>query len=252
MAISMTTFGNTLSELQAGANADKGLDYQRANAQDALNQQRLEAFLRLRGQQLETQARQSDTAAARTQRMAELLQQTQANRELAQMDAASRLAVANATAAGRGAPANAELEALKFEQAQLLQRGKQMSDARKAAVAERQKIKDAQGRTDFFEPNISFWNRRVNPRWTELNDLIAKIDVEAGKLGFAPSADGGLTVGDTPVTPQVPTQFNSFTPNQVVPLNLNQNSVPAMLQTPPVSTNRVIRVGPNQQLHYVQ
>lgn len=208
MAIAMRTFGNTLSDLQAGTNADKGLDYQRANLQDQVNQQRLEAFLKLRGQQLEQQAKQSQMAAERAQRMAELLQQnkqfdteqrnrmdlgrlnSETQKSIAESDARSRLDAAKATAEGRfdprGMQALADIEALNQENLQKTRYAQQLSDARKAAIATRNKIKADQGFFDVGQPN--------DARWAEINDAITKLDAQAVQLGIAPSPDGGYVV----------------------------------------------------------
>lgn len=247
MAIPLSTYGNTLSELQAGTNAAQALDYQRANAQDAISQQRLEAFLRLRGQELQAKAQQNRDAAERAQRMAELLQQnsqfgtSEANRmKLADIEARTRENVAKTTAEARGLDPRVyqmmtEYQAMNDERAQLMSKGQQLSAARIAALAEKKKLKDAQGWTDLGDPNVSFFNRRVNPRWTELNDTIAKLDAEALRLGFAPSPDGGYVLGaPATTTPTIPQDFKSFSRTDVIPFS---PTPPSALTVPPPAPN---------------
>lgn len=223
MAIAMRTFGNTLSELQAGTNADKGLDYQRANAQDAINQARLEAFMRLQGQKYQTQAQQSEQAANRAQRMAELLQQIEANRELTQMDAKSRLEVAKAMAEGRAV--DPRIAGLKLELEQEETENRALSEARKKIFDEMKLLEKAQ--------SANWWRDRGEPndigaifsssRYGQLKEALAKMDAAAAERQLTPDSDGWY-VGYKLATPVIPVQPNSATP---------VNPVPAMIPTVP-------------------
>lgn len=206
MATASRTYGNTLSELQAGTNADKAITYSRQNAEDTTSQQRLEAFLRLRGQELEAKAKQADKAADRAH-----------NLKLGEMDAKSRLEVARATAEGRTSPKAEELK-LALQQEEIEKQS--LTDARKKIIDEMQALEIARKRWDIGDPND------IGADWTstqygKLRDALSKIDAYAAdKFGifFGPRA------------PSLP----------VVPLNPTPappNAVPAMLNQPiPVTT----------------
>lgn len=243
MAVPLRTYGNTLSELQAGTNAAQALDYQRANAQDAINQQRLESFLRLRGDQLKTDAQQRELAANRAQRMAELLQQnsqfgtSQANQmKLGAMDAASRLAVAKATAEGRGVDprimdAITDREIFNREGKARVTEAQQLSQQRKAALAEISAA-DADG---------YFWNNKSYGEWKKLfgrepnkktaTEALNAINLRAGTLGLIPLADGGLSSPDfEPLQTQNLGRLPSSAPLPATEPAVPTAQVPAMLQ----------------------
>lgn len=228
----MRTFGNTLTDLQSGTNADKALDYSRANAQDAINQQRLEAFLRLRGQQLQTQAQENNLAANRAQRMAELLQQnrqfdiSEGNRmKLGEMDAKSRLDVAKAMAEGRGLDSRlfqsfADIQELNNSNLNKVRYAKQLSDARKAAVQARNAPMTSE------EDTFGWGNAPYKKRVADLDSVLANLDLEAAKLGLGRAADGGYIVPDfTPIVP--PT----------LPVTGGRSAVPAMLAAPDAASS---------------
>lgn len=213
MAIAMRTFGSTLSDLQALTNADKGLDYQRANAQDAINAQRLEAFLRLRGQALQTEAQKNRDAADRAQRMAELIQQgsqfktSEENKiKLGQMEADSRRDAAKATAEGR---LNPQLEGLKLQHAQEEAERRSLSEARKKISDEMRLLEQAKAKNfwDFGDPNDP-GARWTSTRYGALRDAREALDKNAAQLGLSPHPDGGYVGYDVPsvVVPVTPPQ----------------------------------------------
>lgn len=237
----MTTFGSTLSDLQAGINTAQGIDYQRANFQDQINAQRLSDFLRARSEQNRTQAlRDADMARIVEARNAREMQDRQFDvqqrnlMELGRLEQQTRKDVANIAAANRAIDPRAyqsfaDIQALNNENFRDVQFKKQLSNARKAAVAERERIKSNQrwfapsfrgsegGLFDFGEPD--------DPRWKQLNEVIAGLDAQASSLGLGPAADGGYVVPDyTPI--EVPAMFD---PNRRLTLDPNQ---PAAVVTP--------------------
>lgn len=234
MATAMRTFGSNLTDLQAGTNADKGLDYQRANAQDAINARRMEAFLRLRGQQLETQARQSEASAARAQRMAEMLQQNaqfgtseQNAMKRAELEAETRRDVAKTTADGRIDPrmfeSFADIQALNNENLSKIRYAEQLSQARRTALAQ----KNAKMLPE--EDTWGWGNKPYAKRVADADALVKQLDAQAATLGLAPSPDGGYVVPSYNPIPVTNFGRPAVTEPLPGPSTIQQPKTPAML-----------------------
>ena len=188
------------------------------------------------------QAQQNELAANRALKMAELVQQDKqfGTREsntmkLGELDAKSRAEVARIGADARGMDPRmfqsfSEIQALNNENQNKIRYAKQLSEARKAALLEREKIKANKGWFDFGQPN--------DPRWAELNSLITNLDTEATKLGLAQSPEGGYLVPDftpiaSPVYPGMRTPSVALPTSpapEITPAPVAQAQVPAMLQ----------------------
>lgn len=250
MAIPLSTYGNTLTDLQSGTNAAQGLDYQRANAQDAINQQRLEAFLKLRGQQAQIQAQQNALAQDRAMQMAQLIQQdkqfntTAANTmTLADKDAASRLAVANAAAKGMDPRAFETILAYNQQGQDKVAQARALSAQRKSTLAEIKAEKDkhwygngagaAQFKNTFGrEPDASSAASRLNALDTQAASLGLEPDNEIDSPSFGgyklptfnPITTGGSR-GTPAINPPV-LPFNPTGPAQPPPVP-PQTQVPA-------------------------
>lgn len=251
MAIPLRTFGNTLTDLQAGTNAAQGLDYSRANAQDAINQARLEAFLRLRGHQATIQAQQNSLAQERAMRMAELAQQNQqfgtseANRlTLADKVAASQLAVAKESKGGLDPRAFETILAYNTQGQDKVAQAQALSAQRKATLAEIKAEKDrhwygngtaaAEFKNTFGrEPDAGSASVRLNALDTQAASLGLEPDNQLGSATF-----GGYKI--PPFSPIVPGQLRGGAPNPQVQqptmfspsgsMPAAQPPVPAMLQ----------------------
>lgn len=200
---STSTYGNTLSELQAGTNADRAVAYSRQNAEDATSQARLEAFLRLQGQKYQTQAQQSALQADRAQRMAESIQQnsqfntTEQNRlKLGEMDAKSRLDVAKATADARGIDPRA-LQTILDHNAE----GEEKLSIARALSAQRKALLDEIKASGDDEFGFGSWNGPAYKPWKDTfgREPDAKsaaarlnaLDIKAATAGFETDAIGG-------------------------------------------------------------
>lgn len=234
MAQAMTIFGSTLSDLQRLTNEDKALDYSRASQQDSINAQRLSEFLKARSEENRTKADRDRFAADLLDRqqgramqgsqfdtqqrnlMSLESQRLAADKELQGMAGSNALEIAKLQSANRPMDPRyfqslTDVQALNQEQQQKSKYAQQLSNARKAALAERNQLKG--GMFDFGEPNR-------NPRWKQLGDVIANLDTQAGTLGIAVGPDGGYIVPD-------------YTPIQIPPM-LNQNPVNSTPSTPAV------------------
>lgn len=253
MAVAMTTFGSTLSDLQKLTNDDRALDYSRANFQDDVNARRLSDFLRARSEENRTKAQRDADAARlldaqqeRAQRGSQFNTQQQnlmsiegqriaADKELQGMAGTNALEIARLQAANRQMDprmfqAMGDLQAVNQEDQQRVRYATQLSNTRKAALAERARIKADQGKGlftfDVGQPD--------DPRWKELNDVISNLDAQATSLGIALGPDGGYVVPEfTPM--QVPAMFNP-SPAPAVPA-VTQPVVPQTGPLPFLSTD---------------
>lgn len=264
MAIAMRTFGSNLTDLQSGTNADKGLDYQRANAQDAMNQQRLEAFLRLRGQQAAIQAQQNQIASDRAMKMAELLQQNQQfgtqqgnMMKLGELEAKTRLDVAKATGESKGLDPRAfeTILAYNTQGQDKVSIARALSAQRRAALDEIKAAKDnatwLSGYMAKPGPLASSFQAQFGrvPDAKAAATRLTAIDTQGASLGLEPDPmTGGFVIPNfNPITPTglrgagggTTPQSGAPTVLQTVQPTLpsaDQGQVPAMLQNPGISS----------------
>lgn len=266
MAVAMTTFGSTLSDLQKLTNDDRALDYSRANFQDDINARRLSDFLKARSEENRTKAQRDAEAARLLDAQQARAQQIAADKELQGMAGANALEIAKLQSASRQMDPRmfqvaSDIEAENNEQQDRINRIRQLSAQRKMALGEKGRIeadkswtRSLSGVLDFGAPNQGIINRSVDPRWKELTDMIANLDAEAKSLGGLVANDGGYNI--PVVTPlKTPAMFNAnpvapaATPTPVVPQSgplpfISTDSPPAMRPTAPV---RRFRVTPDNQ-----
>lgn len=258
MAVAMTTYGSTLSDLQRLTNEDRALDYQRANFQDSINAQRLSDFLKARSEENKTKSQRDAEAAKmldsqqdRAQRGTQFNTQqqnlmkieewrntadatTEAARarsaiDLAKLQGSNALEVAKVGAQQmdpRTFQYVAQIEAENRDSLADFNLKKSLSDERRAAVRERNTIQGNKGAFDVGAPNAGFFNRSVDPRWTALNERIAQLDSEAIKLGLREGPDGGYVIP-------------AYTPIKV-PAMLNQGGSPMTPATTPAPAGGVV------------
>lgn len=236
MAVAMTTFGSTLSDLQKLTNDDRALDYSRANFQDQINAQRLSDFLKARSEENKTKA-QRDAEAARMldaqQARAQQGQQFNTQQENLMQLERDRLTSAKDLQAAAGATdleieklraANRQMDPRYFdslidiqaanqEQQQRAKYAEQLSNARKATLAQKNSPMQAS------ENSLGWWNPAYKKRVADADMTLKQLDATALSLGLAVAPDGGYIIP-------------SFTPIQIPPM-LNQNPVtPAPAPTP--------------------
>lgn len=236
MAVAMRTYGSTLSDLQALTNADRALDYQRANFQDQINAQRLSDFLKSRSDEQRTQADRDANAAklldaqqGRAQQGRQFDKGLQSDRDLAEMEARNRVDVAKIQAENKGIDPRyfqslSEIQALNNEQLQNVNYAKQLSNRRRNATLRRQQIEASKGFFDVGEPN--------DPEWKQLGEVIASLDAQATQLGLGRSPDGGFIVPEYAPIP-VPAMLNPAVRPSAPPPGTGIQATPA---SPPVTS----------------
>lgn len=236
----MANYGSTLTDLQAGINAARGLQIQRDNEKDRLSQQQLEAFLRLQGQKYQTQAQQNALAADRAMRFAELAQQNQqfGTREsnlmkLGELEAKTRENVANATRGGldyRSVPAILEADQYNKEgQARVVEASRLSQEAQEA-------MDEIKAANDYhylwwnggaYEPFKQKYGREPNLK--QATENLKRIRDRAAELKLTPTSRGGFDA--PPFAPlQIPTIGRSGQSVEPAPPAAVQPRVPAMFQ----------------------
>lgn len=279
MAVAMTTYGSTLSDLQRLTNEDRAMDYQRANFQDQITAQRLSEFLKARSEDNRTKsqrdaeaARLLDAQQARAQQGSQFNTQQQnlmaieqgrnaADRaseaaraaaaiDLAKLQAESAKEIATIQGQNRQIDPRyfqtlAETQALNQEGQQQAAYAEQLSNARKATLAA--KNSPMQASEDAWGPFNSAYKKRV----ADADATLKQLDATASSLGLAVAPDGGYIVpAFKPI--QVPAMFNQgvnpVTPvappvQEVVPDEpfpfLSTDAPPARTPAPPVRRFRV-------------
>lgn len=235
MAVSLTTYGSTLSDLQRLTNEDRALDYQRANFQDDINARRLSEFLKARSEDNKVKS-QRDSEAAKlldaqqdramrgsqfnTQQgnlmkieegrnAADIAAETARARsaiDLAKLQGSNALEVAKIQGQNRQIDpryfqALAETEALNQEGQQQVEYAERLSNARKATLAAKNSPMQAS------EDSWGWGNPEYKKRITDAETTLKQLDATATSLGLAVAPDGGYVI--PPFKPiQVPAFFN--------------------------------------------
>lgn len=278
MAVAMTTYGSTLSDLQRLTNEDRAIDNQRANFQDQINAQRLSDFLKARSEENKTKSQRDAEAAkmldaqqARAQQGSQFDTQQRnlmslegnrlaADKELQGMAGANALEIAKLQSANR--PMDPRyfdsligIQASNQEQQQKAKYAEQLSNARKATLAAKNSPMQAS------EDSLGWGNPAYKKRVADADTTLKQLDATALSLGLAVAPDGGYIIpaftpiqvpamlGQQPAAPMTsPVAPASVAPARI-PLNeplpfLSTDSPPARTNLPPV---RRFRVTPDGQ-----
>lgn len=250
-------FGSNLTDLQSGINKAKEIDAMRLAAEQQARSERLASFGQMMSANQRNRMQQESANRDRTFDYAQLGQNNkQTEREFGIRE--NELTVERAWRQQQEAIRNAQIEASttlaregltndfniaklrsneispamarwkqEMEQEQIAQQqaegyAQQLSTARQKAVEEMKELNAKQVWYDSGDPNKSWFNPTVNPRFTELKETLAKLDTLATGLKLAPDPTTLGYAGYAPTMVPPPTPQNpGYQPNT----NVLPNSV---------------------------